>query len=48
MEELRRLVRLARACHKLKEGDELVIAGDMEAAMDANRAATEVAVNLQL
>ncbi len=42
VEELRRLVRLARAYHKLNEGDELVTAGDMEAAMDAYRAATEV------
>ena len=42
VEELRRLVRLARAYHKLNEGDELVAAGDMEAAMDAYRAATEV------
>ena len=40
--ELRRLVRLARAYHKLDEGDGLVTAGDMEAAMDAYRAATEV------
>ena len=40
--ELRRLVRLARAYHKLNEGDELVTAGDMEAAMDAYRAATEL------
>ena len=39
--ELRRLVRLARAYHKLNEGDELVTAGDMEAAMDAYRAATD-------
>ncbi|MCY3737265.1 MAG: DUF1028 domain-containing protein [Gemmatimonadaceae bacterium] len=38
--ELRRLVRLARAYHKLNEGDELVAAGDLEAAMDAYRAAT--------
>ena len=38
--ELRRLVRLARAYHKLNEGDELVTAGDLEAAMDAYRAAT--------
>ena len=42
VEELRRLVRLARAYHKLNEGDELVTAGDMEAAMDAYRAATEL------
>ena len=42
VKELRRLVRLARAYHKLNEGDELVTAGDMEAAMDAYRAATEV------
>ena len=42
VKELRRLVRLARAYHKLNEGDELVAAGDMEAAMDAYRAATEV------
>ena len=40
--ELRRLVRLARAYHKLNEGDEWVTAGDMEAAMDAYRAATEL------
>ncbi len=40
--ELRRLVRLARAYHKLNEGDELVTAGDLEAAMDAYRAATEL------
>ncbi len=40
VEELRRLVRLARAYHKLNEGDEWVTAGDMEAAMDAYRAAT--------
>ena len=42
VEELRRLVRLARAYHKLNEGDEWVTAGDMEAAMDAYRAATEL------
>ena len=42
VKELRRLVRLARAYHKLNEGDELVTAGDMEAAMDAYRAATEL------
>ena len=35
-------MRLARAYHKLNEGDELVTAGDMEAAMDAYRAATEL------
>lgn len=40
--ELRRLVRLARAYHKLNEGDEWVTAGDMEAAMVAYRAATEL------
>ena len=45
VEELRRLVRLARAYHKLNEGDELVAAGDMEAAMDAYRAATEVVLD---
>ena len=42
VEELRRLVRLARAYHKFNEGDEWVTAGDMEAAMDAYRAATEL------
>ena len=42
VKELRRLVRLARAYHKLNEGDEWVTAGDMEAAMDAYRAATEL------
>ena len=42
VKELRRLVRLARAYLKLNEGDELVAAGDMGAAMDAYRAATEV------
>ena len=42
VEELRRLVRLARAYHKLNEGDEWVTAGDMEAAMDAYHAATEL------
>ena len=40
--ELRRLVRLARAYHKLNEGDEWVTAGDMAAAMDAYREATEL------
>ena len=42
VEELRRLVRLARAYHKLNEGDEWVTAGDMAAAMDAYREATEL------
>jgi uncharacterized Ntn-hydrolase superfamily protein len=40
--ELRRLVRLARAYHKLNEGDEWVTAGDMEAAMEAYQAAPEL------
>ncbi len=38
--ELRRLVRLQRAYHKLNEGDEWVAQGDMERAMEAYRAAT--------
>ena len=42
VEDLRRLVRLARAYHKLNEGDEWVTVGDMEAAMDAYRTATEM------
>ena len=42
VKELRRLVLLARAYHKLNEGDERVTTGDMEAAMDAYRAATEL------
>ncbi len=40
--ELRRLVQLARAYHKLNEGDEWVTAGDMDSAMDAYREATEL------
>ena len=42
VKELRRLVLLARAYHKLNEGDGWVTAGDMEAAMDAYREATEL------
>jgi tetratricopeptide (TPR) repeat protein len=40
--ELRRLVRLARAYHKLNEGDEWVTAGDMQAAMAAYKESTEL------
>ncbi|MEE2657926.1 MAG: DUF1028 domain-containing protein [Candidatus Latescibacterota bacterium] len=40
--ELRRLVRLRRAYQKLNEGDEHVAKGDMTAAMEAYREATEI------
>ena len=40
--ELRRLVQLARAYHKLNEGDEWITAGDMDAAMTAYSQAIEL------
>jgi len=40
--ELRRLVHLARAYHKLNEGDEWITAGDMDAAMTAYSQAIEL------
>ena len=40
--ELRRLTQLARAYHKLNEGDEWGTAGDMDTAMDAYHAATQL------
>jgi uncharacterized Ntn-hydrolase superfamily protein len=40
--ELRRLVRLQRAYHKLNEGDELWTKGEVEGAMEAYREATQI------
>lgn len=42
VQELRRLVRLQRAYHKLNEGDEHVTEGDIEAAMQSYQAAMQI------
>ncbi len=42
VQELKRLVRLQRAYHKLNEGDERVTRGDIEGAMESYRAAMDL------